>query len=153
MTTKPKTRKAPAAKPATPGEFASLPFDRTTASIRKLIARLHFLEADCRYTAALTPPDFPKHGALDIRHREERNEIIERLANVVPADDFEDAMTLLEFAAWRLKSSAVLDDRRPTIAMLKNCATAFMKIHVTLRVDNAFRRFDERRGQFAELDI
>ena len=54
MTTKPKTGK-PAAKPATPGEFASLPYDGMTASIPKLSARLRFLEADCVYNAAIAP--------------------------------------------------------------------------------------------------
>ena len=74
MTTKPKTRK-PAAKPATPGEFASLPYDHTTASIPKMSARLRFLEADCGYHVAIGHR-FRKHVALDIRDREERNEIM-----------------------------------------------------------------------------
>lgn len=66
MTTKPKTRK-PAAKPATPGEFASLPYDGMTAVIPKMIARLRFLEADCRYHAAIGD-QFLKHVALEICH-------------------------------------------------------------------------------------
>ena len=70
MTTKPKTRK-PAAKPATPGEFASLPYDGMTAVIPKMIARLRFLEADCRYHAAIgdqfqTRCSRDRHGAVTI---------------------------------------------------------------------------------------
>jgi hypothetical protein len=38
MTTRQKTRRAPAAKAVTP-EFASLPYDGTTADIRKMMAR------------------------------------------------------------------------------------------------------------------
>ena len=87
-----------------------------------------------------------------MRHREERNEIVQRLSETVP-EVFDDAMALLEFAAWRLKSSAALDDKKTTLSMLKNCATAFMKTHVQIRVDYVLRRFDEARDKFAELDI
>jgi hypothetical protein len=52
MTTKTRTRKAPAAKIPSPEGFPSLPCDSTTG-IRKLIARMRFLEADCRYHAAI----------------------------------------------------------------------------------------------------
>jgi hypothetical protein len=47
MTTKPRSRKAAAAKPAASEKFISLPYDHMTTSIPKLIARLRFLEADC----------------------------------------------------------------------------------------------------------
>ncbi len=150
MTTKPKTGK-PAAKPATPGEFASLPYDGMTASIPKLTARLRFLEADCVYNAAIAPPDFPKHIALDIRHREERNEIMQRLAKTVP-DCFDDAMTLLEFATARGQSSKFLDyASAPITAMLKNAAKGFYKADIQIKADYALHRFDERR-EIVEID-
>ena len=56
MTTKPKTRKAPAAKPAIPEELLSLPYDSETANIPKMIARLRFLEAHSRYHEAICDP-------------------------------------------------------------------------------------------------
>ena len=64
MTTKPKTRKAPRYRPARPAtdeeKFTALFYDASTASIPKLIARLRFLEADCRYCAAIAAPEGPK---------------------------------------------------------------------------------------------
>jgi len=116
----------------------------------KLIARLRFLEADCRYHAAICDPSPNlRHVALNVRHREERNEIMQGFAKVVP-DCFDDAMALLEFAAWRVKSAAPLDDKSPLIAMFKSSAAGSMKAHVKLQVDHTLRRFEER--QFAEVD-
>jgi len=118
-----------------------------TASIPKLTARLRFLEADCRSHAAICDPGpNARHVALNVRHREERDEILQRLAEVVP-DCFDDAMALLEFAAWQMKSAAPLDDKWPTIAILKKCADGFMKAHVKLRVDHPLHRFEERQDQ------
>jgi hypothetical protein len=152
MTTRPKSRRAPAAKTATP-EFVYLPYDGTTANIPKLIARLRFLEADCRYHAAICDPDpSVRHVALDIRHREERDEIMQRLAKTVP-DDFDDAMTLLKFATARAESATLLTGMaKSIIAMLKNAAKGTFTAYVKVRVDFALRRFDERRDQFAGDD-
>jgi hypothetical protein len=98
MTTKPRSRK-PSTKTATPAEFASLPYDGMTASIPKLIACLRFIAADCRSDAAICDPGpNARHAALNVRRREERDEILRRLAEVVP-DCLDDAMALLEFAA------------------------------------------------------
>jgi hypothetical protein len=127
MTTKTRTRKAPAAKIPSPQGFPSLPCDSTTG-IRKLIARMRFLEADCRYHVAICDqsPNV-KHVALNIRHKVERDEIMQRLAKAVP-DCFDDAMTLLKFATSQAKSLKGLEDvSQPTIAMLKNAAAGFFK--------------------------
>jgi len=48
-----------------------------------MIARLRFLEADCRYHTAICDP-VAKSVALNIRHSEERAEIMQRLAKTVP---------------------------------------------------------------------
>ena len=157
MPIKPKSRKA-TAKTATPGECASLPYDHmtpydhTTAVIHKMIARLRFLEADCRYHAAIGD-QFLEHVALDIRHREERDEIMQRLAKAVP-DCCDDAITLLEFATARAKSPKAFDDTSgPIIAMLKNSVRGFFKAHIQIKVDSVLRRFDERWDQYVGDDI
>ena len=74
-------------------EFESWPYDGVTASIPELFARVHFLEAECRYHAVIAAPDRD-------RHRKEVDAIIQRLAVGVPGS-FDDAMELLEFATWR----------------------------------------------------
>jgi len=79
----PQTRTTPAAKTITCEEPLSAPFDHETASIPKMIARLRFLEADCRYHTAICEP-VAKSVALNIRHSEERAEIMQRLAKTVP---------------------------------------------------------------------
>ncbi len=84
MTTRWKTRTAPAAKPATPEAFESLPYDGTTADIRKMIARVHFLEAEGRYHAVIAGPDRD-------RHWKEIDAIIQRLA-VDVLGSFDDAI-------------------------------------------------------------
>ena len=48
-----------------------------------MIARLRFLEADCRYHSAICDP-VAKSVALNIRHSEERAEIMQWLAKTVP---------------------------------------------------------------------
>jgi hypothetical protein len=120
-------------------------------NISKLIARLRFLEADCRYHAAICDPSM-KHVALNVRHKVERGEIMQRLAKAVP-DCFDVAMTLLKFAPSRAKSLKGLEDvSQPTIAMLKNAATGFFKAPVGLRMDNALERLHERRDHYVEED-
>jgi hypothetical protein len=65
--------------------------------------------------------------ALNIRHREERDEIMQRLAKAVP-DCFDDAMTLLKFATSRAESSTSIDGMdKSIIAMLKNAARGAFK--------------------------
>jgi hypothetical protein len=150
MTTKPKTRKAPV-KPAASKEILSAPFDVATGSISKLIARLRFLEADCRYHAAICDPSV-KSVALNIRHREEREEIIKRLAKTVP-DCFNDAETLLKFATLRLKVFKDFDFmHEPLIAMLKNAGLGFFKARLKDCVNSSMRQLDERLNLLAEDD-
>jgi hypothetical protein len=64
MTTRPKTHKAPTAKPAMHETFGSLLYDASTASIPKLIARLRFLE-DCAFwklIAGIVRRSLPRNG-------------------------------------------------------------------------------------------
>jgi hypothetical protein len=151
MTTRPKTRKAPAAKATAPEEILSAPFDVATNNISKLIARLRFLEADCRYHAAIDDPS-AKSVALNVRHREERDEIIKRLAKAVP-DCFEDAERLLEFAISRLKAFKAFDFmHEPLIAMLKNAGLGFFKRRLRDYVNSSSRAFDERLNLLAGDD-
>jgi hypothetical protein len=152
MTTKPKTRTAPAATAtAAPEAPASAPFDSTTNNISKFIARLRFLEADCRYHAAIGDQK-ARSVALNSRHREERDEIIQRLAKTVP-DCFEDAEKLLEFAISRLKAFKAFDFmHEPLIAMLKNAGTGFFKARLKDYLNSSERRFDERLNLLAEED-
>ena len=151
MTTKPKTRTAPAPTATAPEEIISAPFDNTTNNISKLIARLRFLEADCRYHAAIG--DQKTRGvALNVRQREERDEIIKRLAKAVP-DCFDDAETLLKFATSRLKIFKDFDFmHEPLIAMLKNAGTRFFKARLRDCVNSSMRAFDERLNLLAEDD-
>jgi len=94
----PQTRTTPAAKTITCEEPLSAPFDHETASIPKMIARLRFLEADCRYHTAICDP-VAKSVALNIRHSEEHGRDY-ATARQNRAGSF-DAMELLDFATKR----------------------------------------------------
>ena len=149
MTTKPKTRKTPAPKPAAPEEHFSAPFDHTTNNISKLIARLRFLEADCRYHAAICPS--AKDAALNIRHKEERDEIMQRIAKFVP-EDFWSAKALLDFATSRLKGWKVSDSKLGRItAIFKNVGQGFLKVHARACADVAIAKYTGL-DQFADED-
>jgi len=131
-----------------PEEFESLPYDASTASIPKLIARLRFLEADCQYHAAVCDPVM-RQVVLNNHHSEERDEIMQRLAKAVP-DDFDDAMALLKFATSRVESAKPLyDDARPTIAMLKHASEGFYQAHGKARANFILRALDERLEHFS----
>ena len=148
MTTRSKTRKAPAAKPATAEEeFKAMFYDGATASIPKLIARLRFLDADCQYHAAVCDPGI-RQVVLNNRHSKERDEIMQRLAKAVP-DDFDDAMALLKFATSRVESAKPLDDARPAIAMLKHASEGFYQAHGKARANFILRALDERFEHFS----
>jgi hypothetical protein len=146
MTTRSKTRKAPTAKPAMHETFGSLPYDASTASISKLIARLRFLEADCQYNAAVCDPVM-RLVVLNNRHRGERDEIMQRLAKTVP-DDFDDAVALLIFATSRVESAKPFDDARPVIAMLKHASEGFYQANGKARANFILRALDERLEHF-----
>ena len=77
------------------------------SDLHKAIARLHFLEADSRYHAALSTPG-ARSAVLKTEHWEERAEIMQRLSKTVP-DHFDDAMELLDFATKRLNSIDDID--------------------------------------------
>jgi hypothetical protein len=98
MTTKPKTRKAPAksAAPArarnqTPGEQK-----REVTDIRKLVSRWHWLEADQEHRANLAKTEDESEKLIAI-HNDEQEAIESQLTTLVPANYF-DACYLLEFA-------------------------------------------------------
>jgi hypothetical protein len=105
---------------------------------------LHFLEADCRYYAAFCPQSI--NDALDgVRHKDERDGIMQRLAKVVP-DGFDDAMELLRFATERLKTIdriSRIGSETLIIEMLKNVRTAAYNAHVKMRTDFILRSFNE----------
>jgi hypothetical protein len=83
MTTKPKTRKAPAAKAMAPS--------RDVNKIEVLASRFRWLEADQDYQTAIAPRD------ADLRHEAEQERIIAKLRTWVPKDYFELA-ALFRFA-------------------------------------------------------
>jgi hypothetical protein len=152
MTTKPKARTAPAATvTAAPEEPHTPPFDVSTDNIRKLIARLRFLEADCRYHAVIGD-QIERRSALNSRHWEERDEIMKKLAKTVP-EDFRSADDLLKFATSRLKvfkdSDSMLD---LLIAMLKNAGTGFFKARLTDYLNASEHRFEERLSLLEETN-
>jgi hypothetical protein len=118
MTTKPKTRKAPAAKPATPKNGATVaPSEpkREVSEIRALVSRWRWLEADANYKAA-TAPTVTESGALLRIHHDEQEEIKRKLATLVP-ETYQDACCLLEFAT-EMAAEGCCDDLE--ISMLKN---------------------------------
>ena len=123
---------------------AFLPYDHTTTNVHNLIARLHFLEADCRYHAALCPLG-EKSAVFSVRHRGERDEIMQRLPKTVP-DRFDDAMELFDFATKRLKifdTISRIGSETVIIDMLKNARTAIFKANARMRADYVLRLFDE----------
>ena len=140
MTTKAKPRTAPAA-----GDR----FHRRmyVSDLHKAIARLHFLEADSRYHAALSTPG-ARSAVLKTEHWEERAEIMQRLSKTVP-DHFDDAMELLDFATKRLNSIDDIDFAKTMlIGMLKNARAAAYKANLNMEVDFALRRFNETRIEY-----
>ena len=146
MTTKPKTREAPAAGTARPNEPLSSPY---VSDLHKVIARLHFLEADSRYHAALSAP-VARSTVLKTDHWEERAEIMQRLSKTVP-DHFDDAMELLDFATKRLNGIDDIDFIRAKTMltdMLKNARAAAYKANLNMQVDFALRRFNEKRVEY-----
>jgi hypothetical protein len=115
-----------------------------------LIARLRFLEADCRYHAAICPS--AKDAALNVRHKEERDEIMQRLAKFLP-EDFWAAKALLDFATSRLKGWKVSYSELGRItAMFKNVNGGFLQVHARACADVAIARYSGRLDQFADED-
>ena len=149
MTTKPKTRTAPAQTATAPEEPVSAPFDIATNNIRKLIARLRFLEADCRYHAAIGDQK-ERRTALNSRHWKERDEIMQKLAKILP-EDFRSADELLKFATSRLKVFRDADSTLDLLTtMLKNAGTGFFKARLKDYLDASEHRFEERLSLLEE---
>jgi len=99
MTTKPKTRKAPAAKRAAPKAATKQAPDGQMgiSVICGLIARWRFLEAEEVYLAAIAKTD-EESNALICQHGDEQYEIEMELSRLIP-QDFNDVRELLDFAA------------------------------------------------------
>lgn len=99
MTTKPKSRKAPAAKraaPKTATKQASGEPKRTISEIQRLVTRWRFLEAeeDCQAAIAKTNEE---SDALICQHGDEQDEIEMELSTLIP-QDFDEVRELLEHA-------------------------------------------------------
>jgi hypothetical protein len=95
MTTKPKTRKAPAAKARAPklvNPGASEP-SRDVNKIEVLASRYRWLEADQDYQTAIAP----RVRDADLRHEAEQQKIITEIRTLVPKDYYELA-ALFRFA-------------------------------------------------------
>jgi hypothetical protein len=118
MTTKRKTRKAPAktaaparARKQTPGEQK-----REVSGIRRLVSRWHWLEADQEHRANLAKTDDESERLIAI-HNDEQREIESQLTTLVPTN-YLDACYLLEFATILAGGACMVEDAE--IAMLKN---------------------------------
>jgi hypothetical protein len=98
MTTKPKTRKAPAkrAAPKAATKQASGGPKRTVSEIQRLVTRWRFLEAEEAYQAAIAKTD-EESDALICQHGDEQYEIEMELSRLIP-QDFNDVRELLEHA-------------------------------------------------------
>jgi hypothetical protein len=98
MTTKPKTRKAPAVKPATPKNGATVaPSEpkREVSEIRALVSRWKWLKADADYQATTADTEEKSERLIAI-HDAEQEKIEENLATIVP-QTFSDVYSLLDF--------------------------------------------------------
>jgi hypothetical protein len=98
MTTKPKTRKVPAAK-ATPKEAVS-GVKHEVSEISRLVSRWRWLEEDQIYQAAVAET-IEENERLVAIHENELKKIEAKLAVLVPVDSY-DACTLLKFATERV---------------------------------------------------
>jgi hypothetical protein len=120
MTTKPKTRKASAAKRAAPKaatKQAPGEPERKVSGIRRFVSRWHWLEADQTHRANLAKTEKESERLIAI-HNDEQREIESALAQVVPKS-FWDACCLLEFATLMADQGGCMADGSE-IAMFKN---------------------------------
>jgi hypothetical protein len=110
-TTKPKTGKAAAAKPATPTpkrDDAPGEPKRKISEINRLIARWRLLEADQTYQATIAETE-KESERLIASHFDERRGIEERLTELVP-QTFSELCQLLEFATDFVANDGCMDD-------------------------------------------
>jgi hypothetical protein len=126
MTTKPKARKAPAAKPVTPKNGATvMPSEpkREVSEIRRLISRRNWLSADADYQATLADTE-EKSERLSAIHNAEKEKIERELATLIP-ETFWEAMELLEFATKMVEEGG---NDNLEIDMLENVRKGFPEI-------------------------
>ena len=146
MTTKPKTRKpAPKTTRRAPAPKAAIEpngdyFHLATASISKLIARLRFLEAECRYHDEMSDEGYLQRQQ---RQKEERDLIMKRLGSLVP-ETFDEVRALLGFVTERIQAAAVKNaGNMADVTMLRNANAGIIKARVHKIVDSAMRQADE----------
>ena len=117
MTTKPKTRKAPAVKARAPKlvkQEVSEP-SRDVNKIKVLISRYKWLESDQDYQTAIAP----RERDADRRHDVERQRIIAELRTLVPQDYYELA-ALFRFAVDEIRIAMGLRCDGADFDMLSN---------------------------------
>jgi hypothetical protein len=136
MTTKPKTRKAPAVKARAPKlvkQEVSEP-SRDVNKIEVLVSRYRWLEADQDYQTAIAP----RGRDADLRHDVEQERIIAELRTLVPQDYYELA-ALFRFAVDEIRIAMGLRCDGADFDMLSNIHDA---LHGVLR--------DERKTALQE---
>ncbi|MGO8846460.1 MAG: hypothetical protein ACLQFI_14210 [Methylocella sp.] len=127
MTTKPKTRRAPAAKAATPKPSLEADAAEPTQPVRtieRLVAKWRWLEADATYKSTRARTDKEDDAALCI-HDQERREIEGMLSTLVPRT-FLETCNLLGFASQLIAEGGRHD--RIEIAMLSHIKEALPKV-------------------------
>ncbi len=118
MTTKPKTRKAQAAKRAAPKTATKQASgEKRVSGIRRFVSRWRWLEADQTHRANIAQTEKESERLIAIHNVEQMN-IEGLLAQVVPKC-FLDACCLLEFATERAERGDCMADHAE-IDMLKN---------------------------------
>jgi hypothetical protein len=117
MTTKPKTRKAPAKPKKAPGAPR-----RGASKIQELIARWKWLEADQNYQTAIAAPD------ADRSHDAEQERIIAKLRTLVPQDYYELA-ALFKFVLAEIEVGEALRCDGADFDMLSNIHGALFDIN------------------------
>ncbi|WGJ16128.1 hypothetical protein QEV83_07765 [Methylocapsa sp. D3K7] len=119
MATKPKTRKAPAAKARAFKAAPKAPATETkeqVSEIQQLIARWKWLDADKNYQVDISTTDDECDRAADL-HEREKAEILRKLIDKRP-ETFLECRTMLDYATNLVGHSDVEDD--DIIALLKN---------------------------------
>jgi hypothetical protein len=122
MTTKPKTRKAPAKRAAPKAATKQAPGEpkREVSGIRRFVSRWNWLEADQTHRANLAQTE-KESERLILIHNDEQREIESALAQMVPKR-FLDACCLLEFATVLAERGGSMAEGSEIAAMLNNVA-------------------------------
>ena len=148
MTTKPKTRKAPAKPKKAPGAPK-----RKASKIQELIARWKWLEADQNYQTAIAAPECD----ADRRHDAEQERIIAKLRTLVPQDYYELA-ALFKFELAEIEVGGSLRCDGADFDMLSNIHDALFPVFLAERetalqtgMKNMREFLNKRTG--AEFDV